>query len=180
MKDSFFEVPKNKVQRLGTNHRSDAETNSLTVVDRPKTSAYTRKVTFFSGGGGLVSTAEDYIRFTQMLLNGGELDGVRILSPKTIELMTMNQLTPGITTGFGERPGVLSTFGFGLGFGIATTAPLNQLGSKGEYTWGGAAGTIFWNDPQEDLTAVLMVQMMMNPYPLRGQFKNLVYQAIVE
>jgi CubicO group peptidase (beta-lactamase class C family) len=180
MEDSFFEVPKNKVQRFGTNHRLDVKTNTLTVVDRPATSAYTKKVTFFSGGGGLVSTADDYIRFTQMLLNGGELDGARILSPKTIELMTTNHLSPGVKSGFGERPGVAGTFGFGLGFGVATAQPLTGLGSVGEYTWGGAAGTIFWNDPKEDLTAVLMVQMMSNPYPLRSEFKNLVYQAIVE
>jgi CubicO group peptidase (beta-lactamase class C family) len=180
MKDSFFEVPKNKVQRLGTNHRLDGETNMLAVVDRPDTSAYTKEVTFFSGGGGLVSTADDYIRFSQMLLNGGELDGVRIVSPKTVEMMTINHLAPGVKSGFGERPGVAGTFGFGLGFGVATAQPLITLGSMGEYTWGGAAGTIFWNDPKEELTAVLMVQMMMNPYPLRGEFKNLVYQAIVE
>ena len=180
MKDSFFEVPKNKIKRFGTNHMLDAETNALTVVDRPETSTYTQKVTLFSGGGGLVSTADDYLRFTQMLLNGGELDGVRILSPKTIEIMTINHLAPGVKSGFGERPGVAGTFGFGLGFGVATAQPLTGLGSEGEYTWGGAAGTIFWNDPKEELTAVLMVQMMRNPYPLRSEFKNLVYQAIVE
>lgn len=180
MKDSFFEVPKSKIERLGTNHTRDAETNTLTVVDRPDASRFTQKVTLFSGGGGLVSTADDYIRFSQMLLNGGELDGARIVSPKSIELMTTNHLALGVKSGFGERPGVVGTFGFGLGFGIATAQPLTGLGSVGEYTWGGAAGTIFWNDPKEDLTAVLMVQMMRNPYPLRSEFKNLVYQAIVE
>jgi CubicO group peptidase (beta-lactamase class C family) len=180
MQDSFFEVPNNKIQRFGTNHRLDVETNALAVVDRPDSSTFANDVTFFSGGGGLVSTAADYLRFSQMLLNGGELDGIRIISPKSIELMTTNHLAPGVKSGFGERPGVAGTFGFGLGFGIATAQPLTGLGSLGEYTWGGAAGTIFWNDPKEDLTAVLMVQMMRNPYPLRSEFKNLVYQAIVE
>lgn len=178
MTDTFFQVPAGKLDRFGTNHARDPKTGELRVVDRPEDSAFTRDVTFFSGGGGLVSTAMDYLRFSQMLLNGGELDGVRILSPKTIELMTINHLGEGVTSGFGERPGVAGTFGFGLGFGVATAQPRVSVGSEGEYNWGGAAGTIFWVDPKEDLTAVLMVQMMSNPYPLRGQFKVLTYQAI--
>jgi CubicO group peptidase (beta-lactamase class C family) len=180
MPDTFFEVPADKLARFGTNHKQDPDTGGLIVVDRPATSRFAKDVTFFSGGGGLVSSAMDYLRFTQMLVNGGELDGVRILGRKTVELMTANHLAEGVKSGFGERPGVAGTFGFGLGFGIATSLPLSTLGSSGLYTWGGAAGTIFWNDPQEDLTAVLMVQMMQNPYPLRAQFNNLVYQAITE
>lgn len=150
------------------------------MVDRPRDSRYTREVTFFSGGGGLVSTAMDYLRFSQMLLNGGELNGTRVLGPKTIELMTINHLGKGVSAGFGERPREASNFAFGLGFGVAEEHPRTSVGSKGEYNWGGAAGTVFWNDPEEELTAVLMVQMMRNPYPLRGQFKALTYQAIVD
>ena len=180
MPDTFFEVPKDKLARFGTNHSQDAETGALVVVDHPATSRFAQDVTFFSGGGGLVSTAMDYLRFSQMLLNGGELDGVRILGRKTVELMTTNHLAEGVKSGFGERPGVAGTFGFGLGFGIATSQPLSALGSTGQYTWGGAAGTIFWNDPQENLTAILMVQMMPNPYPLRAEFNSLVYQAIAD
>lgn len=180
MEDTFFEVPADKVGRFGTNHSRDRETGKLTVVDRPADSRYTKEVTFFSGGGGLVSTARDYYRFSQMLLNGGELDRVRLLGPKTIELMTRNHLPEGVSSGFGERPGVAGTFGFGLGFGVATTGPLTTPGSEGSYTWGGAAGTIFWVDPKENLTAVLMVQMMRNPVPLRSQFRTLVYSAIVD
>lgn len=180
MNDTFFEVPKDKASRFGTNHMLDAETGSLKVIDRPETSAYTKDVTFFSGGGGLVSTAADYLRFNQMLLNGGILDGARIISPKTIQIMTTNHLAAEVHSGFGERPGVASTYGFGLGFAVLLSPPLTGLGSEGGYTWGGMAGTIFWNDPKEDLTAVLMVQMQSNPYPLREEFKNLVYQAIVE
>ncbi|MFT6645232.1 MAG: CubicO group peptidase (beta-lactamase class C family), partial [Patiriisocius sp.] len=100
--------------------------------------------------------------------------------PRTIELMTTNQLDEGVKSGFGERPGVAGTFGFGLGFGIATEKPKTVSGSKGEYTWGGAAGTIFWVDPEEELVGVLMVQMMRNPIGLRQQFKVLTHQAIVD
>jgi len=179
MNDTFFQVPAGKLERFGTNHARNKE-GELVVVDKPETSRFAKEVTFFSGGGGLVSTAMDYLKFSQMMLNGGELNGVRILSPNTVEIMTRNHLGPGVVTGFGERPGAAGAFGFGLGFGVATTEPLTSLGSKGEYTWGGMAGTIFWNDPHEELTAVLMVQMMQNPWPLRAQFHNLVYQAIVD
>ncbi|MEX0942276.1 MAG: serine hydrolase domain-containing protein [Pseudomonadales bacterium] len=179
MQDTFFEVPTSKVARFGTNHVRNKE-GELTVMDRPETSNYTKNVTFFSGGGGLVSTAMDYIKYSQMMLNGGELNGVRIVSPKTVEIMSTNHLGEGVTAGFGERPGAVGSFGFGLGFSVATEPPLTTLGSEGEINWGGAAGTIFWIDPEEELTAVLMVQMMRNPYPLRTQFKNLVYQAVID
>jgi CubicO group peptidase (beta-lactamase class C family) len=179
MKDTFFQVPADKVSRFGTNHNRNRE-GQLTVMDRPADSNYTKEVTFFSGGGGLVSTAMDYLRYSQMMLNGGSLNGVQIVSPKTVELMASNHLQAGVSSGFGERPGAASTFAFGLGFGVATERPLDSLGSKGEFNWGGAAGTIFWVDPEEELTAVLMVQMMSSPYPLRTQFKNLVYQAITD
>jgi CubicO group peptidase (beta-lactamase class C family) len=94
--------------------------------------------------------------------------------------MTRNHLPEGVSSGFGERPGVAGTVGFGLGFGVATAGPLTTPGSVGTYTWGGMAGTIFWVDPIENLTAILMVQMMRNPIPLRSQFRTLVYSAIVE
>ncbi|MCB1644018.1 MAG: beta-lactamase family protein [Pseudomonadales bacterium] len=180
MVDTFFEVPRDKLERFGTNHIKDPETGALKVFDSPETSQFANNVTFFSGGGGLVSTMADYLRFAQMLANGGELDGARIISPKTLQVMTRNHLAPGVTSGFGERPGTTGTFAFGLGFGVAVEEPLSNLGSAGEFTWGGAAGTIFWVDPKEDLIAVLMVQMMRNPYPLRTQFKNLVYQAVTQ
>lgn len=179
MKDTFFEVPANKVKRFGTNHRRGKD-GELMVIDRPDTSSYTKNVTFFSGGAGLVSTAMDYLKYSQMMLNGGSLNGTQIVSPKTVQIMSTNHLAEGVRSGFGERPGVAGTFAFGLGFGVAVDEPLMALGSKGEINWGGAAGTIFWIDPAEELTAVLMVQMMANPYPLRNQFRNLVYQAITE
>src|SRR5882762_4893301 len=124
------------------------------------------KQKWFSGGGGLVSTASDYARFCQMLLNGGELNGVRLLSPKTIAVMTSDQLPSGIL-----RPGYEDVFparemgqSFGLGFAVRTDAGYNPLsGSVGDYGWGGAYGTSFWVDPQAKMFAVMMVQMPFVP-----------------
>src|SRR5690606_33946444 len=111
-------------------------TGKLEVLPVPEYPLW-KDTTFFSGGGGLVSTAEDYARFCQMLLNGGVLDGQRILSPKTVEFMTMNHLPALIeATGAGERPGLIGS-GFGLGFGVVTDVPrAGVIGSVGEYSWG--------------------------------------------
>jgi len=128
-----------------------------------------------SGGGGLVSTAGDYLRFCQMLLNGGELDGVRLLSPKSVQLMTVDHT--------GSLEGELndSGYGFGLGFAVALdSGAIGELSSPGEYNWGGAAGTGFWVDPAEELIGVFMVQSIPHQTRLRYEFKNLVYQAMVE
>jgi CubicO group peptidase (beta-lactamase class C family) len=130
---------------------------------------------FESGGGGLLSTARDYLRFSQMMLNGGELDGVRLLSPKTVELMTANHLG-NIPMGFGRRGA-----GFGLGFGIVLDpGEVGEVSSAGEYNWGGAAGTRFWIDPEEELIGLFMVQSIPHRTRLAGDFKVLVYQALVE
>lgn len=182
MEDTFFEVPKNKVDRFGTNHRYDKEAGKLTVMDSPATSQYTKEVTFFSGGGGLISTATDYMRFCQMMLNGGQLHGARILSPKTIELMTTNHLTADMRGGFGEQPAARSNFGFGLGFGVLTDlASSGMVGSVGSYNWGGAAGTIFWIDPKEDLAVVTMIQIMGGSVvPLRSTMQVLTYGAFTD
>jgi CubicO group peptidase (beta-lactamase class C family) len=180
MEDTFFQVPESKSARFGTNNIRDKE-GKLSVFDRPESGKYTKDVTFFSGGGGLVSTPMDYMKFSQMMLNGGELNGVRLLSPKTIELMSTNHLPDGVNeAGLGERPGDAGILGFGLGFGVLMDQPLTTLGSKGTYSWGGAATTIFWIDPEEELVGILMAQMMNNPYQLRLQIKNLVYQAVIK
>jgi len=185
MDDTFFDVPKNKLSRFGTNHRWNAEENKLEVLPVPEYPLW-QNTTFFSGGGGLVSTAGDYARFAEMLRNGGAVDGVRILSPKTVELMTMNHLPAAVkANAAGETPtvnvgGNMGT-GFGLGFGIVTdVAQTGIIGSEGEYSWGGAAGTIFWVDPVEDLVVVGMIQLMGSPWPLRSELKVLTNQAITE
>ena len=182
MDDTFFEVPKSKIDRFGTNHRYDREAGELSVMDSPATSQYTKEVTFFSGGGDLISTATDYMRFCQMMLNGGELHGARIISPKTIELMTTNHLTADMRGGFGEQPTATSSFGFGLGFGVNTNLAASSIvGSVGSYNWGGAAGTIFWIDPKEDLAVVVMIQIMGgNVVPLRSTMQVLTYGAFTD
>ncbi|WP_121067412.1 serine hydrolase domain-containing protein [Chachezhania antarctica] len=131
-----------------------------------------------SGGGGLMSTAHDYSKFAQMMLNGGELNGTRLLSPKTVQLMTSNHME-GIMPGKYYLPG--PGYGFGLGYGVRLedgNAP--SFGSAGEFNWGGAAGTAYHTDPQEELIALLMIQSPANRGPLRLIFKNLVYQSIAE
>jgi CubicO group peptidase (beta-lactamase class C family) len=138
---------------------------------------------WFSGGGGLLSTASDYARFCQMLLNGGELNGVRLLSPKTIAVMTADQLPPGILRSGFEDMAPTREMGqsFGLGFAVRTDVGYSPLsGSAGYYFWAGAYGTYFWIDPQAKMFAVMMVQM---PFPQSGPyrraFRELVYGALV-
>jgi CubicO group peptidase (beta-lactamase class C family) len=133
---------------------------------------YLDPTTFFSGGAGLVSTTMDYMRFSQMLLNGGELDGVRILSPLTVDLMARDHL-PDV----GASPGGLGDRGFGLNFAVIRESSDN--GPSGRYYWGGAAGTWFWIDPVEDLVFVGMIQQFGNGRPdVRTLSERLTYQAI--
>jgi len=141
------------------------------------------KQKWFSGGGGLLSTASDYARFCQMLLNGGEFNRVRLLSPRTIAIMTSDQLPPGIQrSGFQDlAPTLEMGQSFGLGFAVRTEAGRNPLsGSAGEYFWAGAYGTYFWIDPQEKLFTVMMVQM---PFAQAGYYRRalreLVYGALI-
>jgi CubicO group peptidase (beta-lactamase class C family) len=130
-----------------------------------------------SGGGGMVSTPIDYARFCQMLLNGGTLDGKRILGPKTIAYMTSDHLGSAIATTSLYLPG--PGFGFGLGFAVRTAAGVSPYaGSVGEYNWGGAGGTYFWVDPKEDLFVVFMMQSPKQRVPYRGLLKDMIYAAI--
>jgi CubicO group peptidase (beta-lactamase class C family) len=138
-----------------------------------------------SGGGGLLSTATDYERFTRMLLRGGELDGVRVLSPRTLRLMTENHLPGGADLGALSTGGFAETtfegVGFGLGFAVVLDpGPAKTLTSRGEYYWGGAASTAFWVDPAEEVTALLFTQLLpSSTHPLRSQLRQLVYSALV-
>ena len=179
MEDTFFEIPKDKIARFGTNHLAGKD-GKLRVVDRPETSDYVKPVSIFSGGGGLISTAGDYLRFAQMLLNGGELNGVRLLSPTTIALIRRNQLTDTSSKGYSDRPNTVDTIGFGLGVGVATGEQLLSAAEVGTYTWGGMAGTLFWVDPKHELVAILMIQRILSPEAIRSKFRNLTYQAITE
>jgi CubicO group peptidase (beta-lactamase class C family) len=140
----------------------------------------------FSGGGGLVSTAADYHRFTQMLLRGGALDGVRILGPRTVELMTSNHLPGHVDLEafgrplFAEMP--FDGYGFGLGFSVLEDpVKAKTLATPGEFAWGGAASTAFWVDPDEDLTVAFYTQLLpSSTHPIRQQLRQLVYQALVD
>ena len=185
MKDTGFSVAGDAVGRFAANYSRGAD-KKLRREDDPQNSVYLKPRTFFSGGGGLASTAHDYLRFCRMLLNGGELDGARILGRKTIELMTRNHLpndedlTRWALGSFSETAN--EGYGFGLGFSInlgpARTA---TIGSAGEYAWGGAASTIFWVDPAQDLFVIFMVQLTPSgTFDFRSQLKALVYPAIVE
>jgi CubicO group peptidase (beta-lactamase class C family) len=167
MVDTGFWVPPEKVARL-----VDPPVGAEILPDRD----VTKPTTLFSGGGGLVSTAADYLRFCQMLLNGGALDGVRILSPATVRRMTTSSLPPGIRFANGSvGPLVGSTFG--LGFAIRSDAARSGVpGSVGSFTWGGAWGTYFWVDPAEQLIAIQLIHVAPDKIgPFRGAFRNLTY-----
>ena len=150
----------------------------------PKTSRYARPTTMFSGGGGLVSTAGDYLRFCRMLLGGGTLDGTRILGRKTLELMTRNHLPDGqdlldASVGlFAETP--YDGTGFGLGFSVNLDPVAGgAIGSVGEYAWGGMASTFFWVDPTTDICCVFLTQLTpSSSYSNRAELKALVHGAI--
>lgn len=186
MSDTSFVVPAEKMERLAELYTPEGTAEGeagfrqtgrgpLVVAPESTSDGFREGAIFEGGGGGLVSSAMDYLRFSQMMLNGGELDGERILSPKTVELITTNHLGD-LPMGFG-RTGV----GFGLGFAVALDpGEIGEIGSAGEYNWGGAAGTRFWIDPQENLIGVFMVQSIPHRTRLAGKFKVLTYQAIVE
>jgi CubicO group peptidase (beta-lactamase class C family) len=182
MKDTAFFVPAEKLNRLATNYWPNAQ-GGLDAFDVPATSTYRGMPAFPSAGGGLVSTADDYARFASMLAGGGALDGVRLLSRKTVELMTTNHLSASELEGLGiAGVRVFRGNGFGLGVMVQTdAADTRGLGSVGKHGWGGAAGTWYWVDPREDLVAVLMIQRMSfggPPIPIARDFETAVYQAI--
>lgn len=183
MTDTFFSVPEDKFDRLLPNHNWSRQAERLIQHGERSFESF-RDVTFFSGGGGLVSTSADYHRFARAVANGGELDGVRILEADTVELMRRNHLDDAIEArgGTGENPeargGRFSGFGFGLGFGV-NTAPSTLERGHGEYSWGGIAGTVFWIDPGEDLVVVGMIQLMRSPWPLSGDLHKAVRGALV-
>ena len=186
MTDTAFLVPDDKIGRFAACYRRDAA-KRLVLSDDPQLSGYRQQPSFLSGGGGLVSTTGDYLRFCQMLLNGGELDGVRILGRKTVELMASNHLPSGSDLRSFAMPGGYGEVGFaGMGFGLTVAvaqapAVTQVVGSAGEYMWGGAASTIFWVDPAEDLTVVFMTQLLPSgTFNFRAQLKALVYPAIAD
>jgi CubicO group peptidase (beta-lactamase class C family) len=174
MKDTAFWVPEDKAKRFAQVYNYDPDGSLVAREGFSGGANYLKPPKFHGGGGGLVSTTTDYMRFCQMLLNGGELDGVRILSPTTVKLMASNQLPKAI-------PEMAPGTGFGLDFAVVHDPVEAGAYSVGEYYWGGAAGTWFWIDPVEDLVFVGMIQQFGDKRPdLRPVSKQLTYQAILD
>jgi CubicO group peptidase (beta-lactamase class C family) len=184
MKDTSFMVAPRKADRFAANYERQAD-KTLKLIDDPERSNYVKQPTFFSGGGGLTGTTADYLRFCEMLRRGGELDGVRILGPRTIELMHLNHLAGGKDLS-GVAIGAFSETAYeGVGFGLGFAMTLGQVEAGalggGDYYWGGAASTIFWVDPKEDMVVIFMTQLMPSAtFNFRGQLRNIIYSAIVE
>ncbi len=186
MMDTGFHVPDEKIGRFAACYEPSAYGGRV-LQDDPETSAYRSPPKLFSGGGGLVSTASDYHRFCQMLLNGGELEGTRMLSRKTIELMTTNHLAENQDLAAVSPAGQFSEAatsgtGFGLGFLVLMDLRKAQIaGPSGQYAWGGAASTAFWIDPVEDLLLVFRTQLPpSSTYPFRRDLQVFVNGAIVD
>jgi CubicO group peptidase (beta-lactamase class C family) len=181
MVDTGFWTPPEKHSRMAVLCMPDPSTGRL--VRSPGDARGRERPVCLSGGGGLVSTAGDYHRFTRMLLNKGELDGVRLLAPRTVQLMTRNHLPGGAELETFGRPLFDSPhpgYGFGLGFQVhVDPVGARSLSSVGEYGWGGAAGTEFWIDPAQELIVLFFTQLLPPPSPLRAQLRQMVYQALI-
>ncbi len=175
MVDTHYNVPASKVDRVAAVYSPSGPGNTIELRSQPSTREQPTK--YFGGVAGLSSTAADYFRFSQMILNGGELNGVRLLSPTTVNLM--------ITNHTGDLPIYIKgadAYGFGLGFTMLTDPDKSrQAVTPGTFGWGGAYGTVFWIDPTEELVTILMMQMSSyRHFTLRQDFPNLVMQAITE
>ena len=188
MVDTGFHVPENKLDRFAANYAPTPDGGMLRIDD-PQTSTYRRPPAVEMGGGGLVGTAGDYVKFAQMLANKGEYGGKRLLGRKTVEFMTANHLTPDfpddpLTTLFA----MLGDQGraWGVGFGITGSVVTNPAtsglpASRGTYAWGGAATTHFWVDHEEELVGIVHTQLLPDgTYPVRDLMQVLTYQAIVD
>jgi CubicO group peptidase (beta-lactamase class C family) len=180
MGDTGFEVSADKKAR-GAKPMKEGPKNEV-----PSVPDVAEKFTWRSGGGGMVSTAADYARFLQMFANGGQLDGVRLISRKSIDLMTADALPPDIKMGADMwrfealEPSARMGQGFGLGFAVRTDQGRNPLpGSPGDYYWGGAYGTYFWHDPRERMYVVFMMQSPAARLRYRYLLRDLVYQALI-
>jgi CubicO group peptidase (beta-lactamase class C family) len=189
MKDTQFYVSADQRQRLVTLYTAGKEGGLVKASEQPTrwdqliftpSYPYSTGSTYFSGGAGLTSTVMDYLRFCQMLLNGGELEGARLLSPKAVELMATNHI--GKMSVFDYVPAGVGNLGdkYGLGFGIRSEAGQNELGSVGEYMWAGIFNTRFWIDPKEHLAIVMMSQVIPRKPEIETKVHAAVFQAIMQ
>ena len=182
MRDTGFHVPEGQGDRLASSY-VQADDGGLALVDPAGESRFLEPAITLSGGGGLVSTAADYLRFVRMLRGHGTLEGARILGRKSVELMTTNHL-PGDLADMG-RPRFAEMPFAGIGFGLGVSVLLDPakariLGSPGEYAWGGMASTAFWADPAEDMIVLLLTQLMpSSAYRIRRELRVLTYQALL-
>ena len=183
MLDTGFYVPSIKTQRLSSNYEY-REGKEPILIDDAHSGSYINPPTLLSGGGGLVSTLDDYMAFCKMILGRGSLEGHRILSRKTLDLMSSNHLTNGEdlrSCAYGRWSETSYTgVGFGLGFSVLLDPAASQIsGSKGELAWGGAASTAFWIDPLEDIAVVFLTQLIpSSTYNVRRELRSLVYSAL--
>ncbi len=187
MVDTAFWCPPEKIERFASCYQPD-ENGGLKLQDDAGDSMFAMPPSLESGGGGLLSTAHDYMRFCRMMLHGGTLDGVQILSPKTVALFSLNFLPDNRELADMAPPGLFSEagysgFGFSIGCGVNINVAKTRLpGTLGEYFWGGAASTAFWIDPKEELAVVFMTQVMGSDVrlTLRRDLRTLVYSAMTE
>lgn len=181
MTDTGFYVQEENLDRLATVY-GPSDGGSIQPLENSSTMAATRPHTFLSGGGGLVATASDYMRFCNMLLDGGAANGNQIIGPKTVDMMTRNHLSEDLKPFAVGQANEADTRGCGFGLGFRVVTDLAQhgvIGSEGIYSWGGAASTVFWNDPKENISAILLTQFMPSSYyPLRREFQVGTYQAM--
>ena len=183
MKETAFSVPEGELDRFAAIYEPNEDGAAGAQIKQmagPMTSAFTKPRAFLSGGGGLVSTATDYVRFAQMLLNGGEFNGERLLGRKTVELMATNHVPTSLLPL--QISNTISGYGFGLGVSVLMdVAQSGALGSVGEFGWSGAATTRCWIDPREALVGLCLTQFMPSTYyPTTREFKTLMYQALVD
>jgi len=184
MRDTSFVLAPDKLERFAACYQRAAD-KSLRLQDDPLNSSYANRRPFFAGGSGLISTTADYYRFCDSLRRGGELEGERILGPRTIELMAMNHLPGGRDLTQLAIGSFAETAYEGTGFGLGLASTLNQVATgsfgAGDYYWGGFASTIFWVDPKEDMIVIFMTQLIPSAtFNFRGQLKNIIYSAITD
>jgi CubicO group peptidase (beta-lactamase class C family) len=185
MNDTDFFVPADKAHRFAACYAADGK-GGMTLQDDPAKSSFLSPPSLISGGGGLCSTAADYLTFCRALINGGELGGVRLIGPKTLALMASNHLPGGRDLTEMSRSMFSEATNAGLGFGLGFSVTMNPSqmlipGSAGEYAWGGAASTAFWIDPAEELITVFMTQLLpSSSYPVRRELRTMIYAGITD
>jgi CubicO group peptidase (beta-lactamase class C family) len=182
MKDTSFNISAQDISRLGSCYQRGAN-KELVLQDDGQDSNYTNR-TFFSGGGGLLSTLSDYNQFCQMLLAGGSLNGQRIIGSRTLAFMTANHLPGGADMSQFATGSFSETAYEGIGFGLGFASKINAISSgvpagNGSYFWGGLASTLFWVDPVEELVVIFMTQLIpSSTFNFRGQLEAIVYAAL--